>query len=89
MVEIILHTFLSNRNNRAVPTTVFSNKQTKNTMNTSLRNTEAQQNHLKVVKNSAKRKSVVLKKHYINTLVPNFNYINEKGKIVVPKKCAY
>jgi hypothetical protein len=48
-----------------------------------------EQNHLKVIKNVNQRKSRKLKKHYINTLVPNFNYIDEKGKIVVPKKCAY
>ena len=45
--------------------------------------------HLKVIKNSLKRQKGVNAKYYINTLVPGFNYLNDKGKIVTPNKCAY
>ena len=45
--------------------------------------------HLKVIKNSLKRKKSVNSKYYINTLVPGFTYLNDKGKIVTPNKCAY
>jgi hypothetical protein len=45
--------------------------------------------HLKVVKNSLKRKKNVKKKYYINTLIPGFTYLNDKGKTVTPNKCAY
>lgn len=45
--------------------------------------------HLKVIKNSLKRKTSVNPKLYINTLIPGFTYVNDKGKIVTPKNCAY
>ena len=45
--------------------------------------------HLKVIKSSLKGKKNVNTKYYINTLIPGFNYLNDKGKIVTPKKCAY
>ena len=45
--------------------------------------------HLMVIKNSLKRKKNVSTKFYINTLIPGFNYQNDKGKIVTPKNCAY
>jgi len=45
--------------------------------------------HLKVIKSSLKKENSLKTKYYINTLVPGFNYLNDKGKIVTPKKCAY
>ncbi len=45
--------------------------------------------HLKVIKSSLKRKKSVDIKYYINTLIPGFTYLNNKGKIVSPKKCAF
>ncbi len=45
--------------------------------------------HLKVIKSSMKNKKSVDTKYYINTLIPGFTYLNNKGKIVTPKKCAY
>lgn len=46
--------------------------------------------HLKLVKNNTDEKHQLKSKiHriYINTLVPNFNYINQIGKLVTPHKC--
>ena len=47
-----------------------------------------QKTHLKVIKNTlnGKRSDIKL---YINTLVPNFSYMNDKGEKVTPKNCAY
>lgn len=45
--------------------------------------------HLRVIKNSLNLKKSVNTKLYINTLIPGFNYLNNKGKIVFPKNCAY
>ena len=44
--------------------------------------------HLKVIKSSLKRKNVNTK-YYLNTLVPGFSFLNDKGKIVTPKNCAF
>ena len=43
---------------------------------------------LKVVKSKIKRTKKNLDQLYINTLSPGFNYKNEKGEIMSPKKCA-
>ena len=45
--------------------------------------------HLKVIKSPVKRKKSVITKFYINTLIPGFTYLNNKGKIVTPRNCAY
>ncbi|SNR81655.1 hypothetical protein [Lutibacter flavus] len=47
----------------------------------SLQNFEKQA-HLKVVKNSLKKKSANIKM-YINTLTPGFSYTNHKGETIV------
>ena len=44
--------------------------------------------HLKVIKSSLKKKNVNTK-YYLNTLVPGFSFLNDKGKIVTPKNCAF
>ncbi|MGV6845913.1 MAG: hypothetical protein ACWA42_07290 [Lutibacter sp.] len=55
---------------------------------TPLKNTNESKSHLKVIKNNLKSKSSTKKERiYINTLAPNFSYINNVGKIVKPKKC--
>jgi len=46
--------------------------------------------HLKLVKNSIGDKQQLktkVKRIYINTLVPGFNYINQVGKLITPHKC--
>lgn len=39
--------------------------------------------HLKVVRNGVKKTPKV----YINTLMPNFSYTNEKGEIIIKDNC--
>ncbi len=58
-------------------------------MNPNSLRTNPKKLHLKVVKNSLKRQKSVDAKFYINTLIPGFTYLNDKGKIVTPKKCVY
>ena len=46
---------------------------------------------LKVVNNSLTKTSVIaeqVQRIYINTLMPDFNYINSAGESITPKKCA-
>ena len=43
--------------------------------------------HLKVIKNNRKSEQKVSKKIYINTLAPEFGYLNNLGKLIKPKKC--
>jgi hypothetical protein len=45
---------------------------------------------LKVVNNSLGKANAIteqVKRVYINTLVPGFNYINSAGESIAPKKC--
>ncbi|MDF1517086.1 MAG: hypothetical protein RQ864_11240 [Lutibacter sp.] len=47
---------------------------------------------LKVVNNSLGKSSAIteqVKRIYINTLMPGFNYINSAGESITPKKCAF
>ncbi|MDV7186958.1 hypothetical protein R3X25_06660 [Lutibacter sp. TH_r2] len=41
------------------------------------------QPHFKVIKNSPQNRSEV----YINTLAPNFSYLNEKGDEIIKNNC--
>lgn len=46
---------------------------------------------LKVVNNSMGKSSAIteqVKRVYINTLVPGFNYMNNMGELITPNKCA-
>ena len=46
---------------------------------------------LKVVNNSLIKTSVIteqVKRIYINTLMPGFNYINSAGESITPNKCV-
>lgn len=43
--------------------------------------------HLTVIKNSKKATQKTNKKIYINTLAPDFSYIDKLGKLIKPKKC--
>ena len=46
---------------------------------------------LKVVNNSLSKTSVIteqVKRIYINTLMPGFNYINNTGESITPNKCV-
>ena len=45
--------------------------------------------HLKVVKNSMKRIPKADTKIYINTLMPDFKYTNDKGVVICAKNCIY
>ena len=63
---------------------------TKNgSMNSSSLQNKPKKSHLKVIKSSLNGKKSINTKFYINTLIPGFNYLNDKGKIVTPKKCDY
>ena len=54
---------------------------------TPLQNT--QESHLKLIKNSTLRnKKRALKRIYINTLIPGFEYINNLGETIAPQKCG-
>jgi hypothetical protein len=47
--------------------------------------------YLKIVNNnwSKKRTSTEqVKRIYINTLIPGFNYLNHNGELITPKKCV-
>ncbi len=47
-------------------------------------------NFLKVVNNSLSNTPSLTKKVkriYINTVIPGFNYINQLGEVVTPQKC--
>ncbi len=47
--------------------------------------------YLKVVKNNADNTPTLksnINKIYINTLMPDFNYIDNVGNLIMPKKCA-
>ncbi len=54
---------------------------------TSLQNSH-KESHLKVIKNSVKINKKAVKRIYINTLIPGFNYINNLGEIITPRKCV-
>jgi len=41
--------------------------------------------HLKVIKNTIKRKERILSRIYINTLIPDFSYTNNLGESTIPK----
>jgi len=43
--------------------------------------------HLKVIKNNKKAEQKVSEKLYINTLAPEFSYLDKLGKLIKPKKC--
>ena len=46
--------------------------------------------YLKIVNNSLSKKRTSakqVKRIYINTLIPGFNYLNHKGELITPKKC--
>ena len=46
---------------------------------------------LKVVNNSLAKTNVIteqVKRIYINTLMPGFNYINSAGESITPNKCV-
>ncbi|MCF6181380.1 hypothetical protein [Lutibacter sp.] len=43
--------------------------------------------HLTVIKNNAKAEQKASKKLYINTLAPEFSYLDKLGKLIKPKKC--
>jgi hypothetical protein len=50
---------------------------------------ESPKSNLKVVKNNRTKKKITGNKtYYINTLFPGFTYMNGKGEMVTPKKCA-
>jgi len=49
-----------------------------------LKNSE--KTHLKVIKNAAKAKQKI-SRIYINTLMPDFSYLNNLGKLIKPHKC--
>ena len=54
---------------------------------TPLQNT--QESHLKLIKNSTRRnKKRALKRIYINTLIPGFEYLNNLGETITPKNCS-
>jgi len=46
--------------------------------------------HLKLVKTKSKKGALkpIIKRIYINTLVPGFSYINKSGKKIVTNNCA-
>ena len=44
--------------------------------------------HLKVIKNTTKYKKRAIDKIYINTLIPNFSYLNNFGKTISLSKQA-
>lgn len=46
--------------------------------------------HLKVVNNTIGKyvETELINRIYINTLVPNFNFVNSKKELITPKKCA-
>ncbi|WP_457611227.1 hypothetical protein [Lutibacter sp.] len=41
--------------------------------------------HLKVIKNTIKRKKRTISRIYINTLIPDFSYTNNLGENTTPK----
>jgi chitinase len=43
--------------------------------------------YLKLIKNSKKTIHKSAKKIYINTLTPEFSYLDKLGKLIKPKKC--
>ena len=44
--------------------------------------------HLKLVKNNiSENHQLKINRIYINTLVPNFNYVNKVGKLITPHNC--
>jgi len=50
---------------------------------TSLKKTQ-ETTHLKVIKNSTKKLKIAKPNMHINTLTPNFNYINSNGEVTAP-----
>ncbi|MDX1829397.1 MAG: hypothetical protein R3342_07610 [Lutibacter sp.] len=46
-----------------------------------------QKSHLTVIKNNKKAEQKASKKIYINTLSPDFSYLDKLGKLIRPKKC--
>ena len=44
-----------------------------------------QEPHLKVIKNSKGEINNTVKRLYINTLTPSFNFINSKGEVITPQ----
>ena len=44
--------------------------------------------HLKVIKNTNKRKKRATNRIYINTLIPDFSYRNHLGETITPNKCS-
>ncbi len=46
-----------------------------------------QKTHFKVIKNTKKAMQKESKKLYINTLAPDFSYLDKIGKLIKPKKC--
>lgn len=67
---------------------LISNPYNPKAMNSTLKSTQANiaknenTNHLKVIK------SKVCKKIYVNTLTPNFSYLNSSGELITQKNCA-
>lgn len=43
--------------------------------------------HLTVIKNTKKVEQKKTKKLYINTMAPEFSYLDKLGKLIKPKKC--
>jgi hypothetical protein len=43
--------------------------------------------HLTVIKNKKKAEQKISEKIYINTLSPDFSYLDKLGKLIKPKKC--
>jgi hypothetical protein len=44
--------------------------------------------HLTLIKSGfAKKKTENINRIYINTLIPGFNYTNQLGELITPKKC--
>ena len=43
--------------------------------------------HLTVIKNTKKAEQKETKKIYINTMAPDFSYLDKLGKLIKPKKC--
>jgi len=51
----------------------------------------SKKSHLKLVKNGFSKQQKLKgngEKIYINTLIPTFNYIDNVGNLITPKKCA-
>jgi hypothetical protein len=44
--------------------------------------------HLKVIKNTNKRKKKATNRIYINTLIPGFSYRNHLGETILPNNCS-